>query len=227
MRRWRSIGAIVAVAVVAGTVGAGGSVWASHQFSDVGDGNQFHDEIGAIADSCITQGFGDGTFRPGNSVNRQAMAAFLERGLSHVEVAEGADATLPGDNAGEIAGPQTLTTVDVDIPSLPGCEGQYVELIGRATGDLPGTYVTRCLAIRCTFWLQLYEGGDLLGQVEGVLTDFEAKPMTVTAVVPAGPGTHTYTLVASTWLLKEPPDGGGVHDIMLIAETHPFSATAG
>src|SRR5688500_11860470 len=56
-------------------------VLASHQFSDVPTGHPFHDEISAIADAGITTGFDDGTYRPGATLTRQAMAAFLERGL--------------------------------------------------------------------------------------------------------------------------------------------------
>lgn len=228
MRNLRVVGLVVAVGALAGALGAGGSVWASHQFSDVGDGHTFHDEIGAVASSCISGGFGDGTFRPGRAVARQEMAAFLERGLSHVEVADGAGGTLPGDNGGAVAGPQTLATVSVDIPNLPGCDGQYVELIGRAGVDIPGLKLDRCLAARCTVWLELHEGGTTLGIAEGVLSgDFDVDVMTVTAVVPAEPGNHTYTLAASTWLMKAPPDGGSVYSVRLIAETHPFSDSAG
>ncbi len=228
MRGWRLVGTIASVGVLAGALGAGGTVWASHQYSDVGDAHPFHDEIGAVTDSCIAEGFDDDTFRPGRSVTRQAMAAFLERGLSHVEVAEGAGGDLPGDDGGAIAGPQTLAAVSVDVPELPECAGQFVELIGRASVDIPGLKLDRCLAARCTAWLQLYEGGTKIGEAEAVLSgDFDVDVMTVTAVVAAEPGTHTYTLAASTWLMPAPPDGGQVYDFVLIAETHPFSDTAG
>ena len=39
----------------------------------------FYDEIEWLADSGITTGYPDGTFRPGAPVTRQAMAAYLER----------------------------------------------------------------------------------------------------------------------------------------------------
>lgn len=46
-------------------------------FSDVGAGHPFRDEVEWAAGEGITQGYGDGTFRPLAPVTRQAMAAFL------------------------------------------------------------------------------------------------------------------------------------------------------
>jgi hypothetical protein len=57
----------------------GGVAVASHQFSDVGDGNQFHDDIDWMVDQEIADGFSDGTYRPSQPVSRQAMAAFMRR----------------------------------------------------------------------------------------------------------------------------------------------------
>jgi protocatechuate 3,4-dioxygenase beta subunit len=48
-------------------------------FSDVAPGSQFAAEISWLADSGVTRGFPDNTFRPLASVNRDAMAAFLYR----------------------------------------------------------------------------------------------------------------------------------------------------
>lgn len=225
MQRTKILGLVSAVALVAAVVGAGTAAWASHQFSDVGDDHPFHDEIGMVVDSCVATGFADGTYRPANSVSRQAMAAFLSRGLGQVEVADGATVMLPGNETGTITAPLTLATVDVQIPDLDDCN-QYVEVTGRASVDIPGLKLDKCTAARCTVWLDLYEGAELLGTAEGVLSgDFDVDVMTVNAVVPVDGGTHTYTLAARTWLMKA--DAGSAHDIRLIAETHPFSATAG
>jgi hypothetical protein len=58
----------------------GGVAVASHQFSDVPDSNQFHDDIQWLVDQDIATGFqSDGTFRPTQPVTRQAMAAFMHR----------------------------------------------------------------------------------------------------------------------------------------------------
>lgn len=48
------------------------------QFSDVA-GTQFEGEIGWLLGTGITTGYPDGTFRPHNNVNRDAMAAYLYR----------------------------------------------------------------------------------------------------------------------------------------------------
>jgi hypothetical protein len=48
-------------------------------FSDVGPDHAFADEIFWMASSGVTTGFTDGTFRPGDSVTRQAMSAFMQR----------------------------------------------------------------------------------------------------------------------------------------------------
>ncbi|MDO5534401.1 MAG: S-layer homology domain-containing protein [Propionibacteriaceae bacterium] len=48
-------------------------------FTDVARDNQFHKEITWLAATKIGQGWPDNTFRPLNSVNRDAMAAFLYR----------------------------------------------------------------------------------------------------------------------------------------------------
>ena len=52
---------------------------ATPTFSDVATGAPFFTEIEWLADTGITTGWPDGTFRPGTTVERQAMAAFLMR----------------------------------------------------------------------------------------------------------------------------------------------------
>lgn len=79
-RRWAALGAVAALAagLFVGSL-VGGVAIASHQFSDVPDGNPFHDDIAWMNDNNIANGFGDGTYRPGAPVSRQAMAAFMHR----------------------------------------------------------------------------------------------------------------------------------------------------
>jgi glucose/arabinose dehydrogenase len=48
-------------------------------FSDVSSGDPFYAEISWLAHTGITTGFSDGTFRPADTIDRQAMAAFLHR----------------------------------------------------------------------------------------------------------------------------------------------------
>lgn len=65
--------------MLAASVGA----LAADRFSDVASDHPFHDEIGWMADSGISTGFPDSTFRPTNGVTRQAMAAFMQRVAGH------------------------------------------------------------------------------------------------------------------------------------------------
>lgn len=48
-------------------------------FPDVGPGNGFYNEVRWLAAMGITFGFADGTFRPGASINRDQVAAFIYR----------------------------------------------------------------------------------------------------------------------------------------------------
>jgi hypothetical protein len=85
----------------------GGTALANHQFSDVGDNNQFHDEIDWLVDSGIANGFPDGTYRPAQPVSRQAMAAFLARGLAgpHL-VSQNSDPALGSTFQGSVLCPE-------------------------------------------------------------------------------------------------------------------------
>lgn len=58
-----------------------GVVLASHQFGDVPVSNQFHNNIGALADSGVTAGCGNGNYCPTGNVTREQMAGYLHRGL--------------------------------------------------------------------------------------------------------------------------------------------------
>lgn len=71
-------GAVV-IAVLSGAVvsyAGGGS-----PFPDVSQNSPFKNDIANMASAGITAGFPDGTFRPGQAVTRQSMAAFLGRGV--------------------------------------------------------------------------------------------------------------------------------------------------
>ena len=57
-------------------------------FTDVPTDHPFFTEIGALAESGITTGYDDGTFRPTANVTRMAMAAFLTRGLELDQIYE-------------------------------------------------------------------------------------------------------------------------------------------
>ena len=48
-------------------------------FADVPANSQFYKEIAWLAEQGITKGWDDGTYRPGEPIHRDAMAAFLYR----------------------------------------------------------------------------------------------------------------------------------------------------
>lgn len=52
---------------------------AQSPFADVSTNNQFYREIAWLADRKISTGWPDKTYRPGNAINRDAMAAFIYR----------------------------------------------------------------------------------------------------------------------------------------------------
>ena len=125
--RWlpRLIGAGIALCAVAVPV-----AWASHQFTDVPDGHQFHEEISAIAVAGITGGKTcdppgtPATYCPTENVNRQAMAAFLRRGLGRAVISGGTGLALTSTF-------ETVMTTNIPAGGVPGGTGYVVAL-----GDL-------------------------------------------------------------------------------------------
>ena len=77
MRRTAVVAVVVALLLVPA------AVWAAHTFPDVPDTHPFHDDIAWLHGAGITQGYADGTYRPGESVSRGEMAAFLHRMSGH------------------------------------------------------------------------------------------------------------------------------------------------
>lgn len=75
---------ILSVAVITlGLVAVGAAIGvASHEFTDVPDGNIFHDDIDAIADARVTLGCNppaNDEYCPDDFVTREQMAAFMNR----------------------------------------------------------------------------------------------------------------------------------------------------
>jgi hypothetical protein len=61
------------------------------EFPDVPENHPFHDAIAWMVSEGITTGYGDGTFRPGETVRRQSMAAFLYRYVDSPDPSEWED----------------------------------------------------------------------------------------------------------------------------------------
>ena len=105
------------------------SVWASHHFNDVPNNHPFHSEISAIADAGITKGYTDGGYHPRDPITRQAMAAFLERGLGRV----GINSTGPsGVQLAPSFGMTNLTHVMIETGATGAGSNGFVHLVGTA-----------------------------------------------------------------------------------------------
>ncbi len=126
------VGALIAT--VALVVSATGAV-ASHNFSDVSNAHPFHDEISAIADAGITTGFPDGTFRPTEPVTRQAMAAFMTRGLGRLRTTYGSE-DLPGSGTKVVAS-DTLHSGATGSGAGQGVALIIVDLLATEPGSCP------------------------------------------------------------------------------------------
>ncbi|OWY60591.1 hypothetical protein B7486_68360, partial [cyanobacterium TDX16] len=67
-----------------------GTAFALGQFSDVPESHPFYADIEWMAETGISEGYPDGTYRPGDPVTRQAMSAFVHRANSQEIVQNGA-----------------------------------------------------------------------------------------------------------------------------------------
>jgi hypothetical protein len=103
--------------------------WSSRQtFDDVPRDHPFHDEIEWLAATGITSGYDDGGFRPGRSVDRQAMAAFLMRFTEHLD---------PGSTEGDWS---DSPFDDVRRKHPFHDEITWIESTGISTGNADGTF---------------------------------------------------------------------------------------
>lgn len=137
----------VVVALLLTAVHAGGVALAGQRFSDVGSSHPFSEEIDAMATAGITTGYTDGTFRPGQPLTRQAMAAFLVRGLGRVAHDEHA-AELPATNDGVQLGEVTMRA------GAASGGGGWVVLTGMVQALVPDS---RC---PCSIQARLYADGE-------------------------------------------------------------------
>lgn len=101
-------------------------------FADVTVGNQFCGAVEWLAAEGITTGWPDGTFRPGQAVTREAMAAFLYR---FVNAWNGTNDPMPSCVVGV---PRTFTDVSVGHPFCGAIE--WLATTGITTGWPDGTF---------------------------------------------------------------------------------------
>jgi hypothetical protein len=165
---------------------------ASHQFTDVPDGHQFHTEIGAIADAGITGGKTceppgtPPTFCPNEPVVRQAIAAFMHRGFGRAGYGEG--------GAPLTETPTDLAIVVIDVGGVPGGT-QFVQLYGTAGAQVNDATVCPCTS---EFTISQDGVGDI-SQSHFVTNDqtesvhIQSAAVTVAVAVPSGT-TQTFRL---------------------------------
>lgn len=173
------------------------TAWAVTTFSDVPVTHQFYDEIEEVADAGVVTGYSDGTFRPGDPVSRQVLAAMLARGLGR-----SVDSTnqLNLTNANKLA---EVTAVTMYPPGATGGTGHIVL-------DANATFVTNDMAeCPCTVRAWIEKGNTRISEVSvETVADVAGEGGTayanlsvnanvdVTAQKLYPLGSNTYTLVA-------------------------------
>ncbi|MCC5952324.1 MAG: S-layer homology domain-containing protein [Acidimicrobiia bacterium] len=106
---------------------------ASAPFSDVGTTHPFCGHIAWLASSGITGGYPDGTFRPAESISRQAMAAFLYRAANGSTPPPGCTGTAHPD----------VPAHHVFCPHIAWMGQQAITSIPSSNGYAPGASVSR------------------------------------------------------------------------------------
>ena len=175
---------------------------ANHQYNDVPANHPFHSEISAVTRAGIAAGFQDGGFHPGDPVTRQAMGAFLQRGLGRVGLSAGSP---PSNAAVTVAANSSTsdTTLVRDVTiTVPGASNgftpkQLVHLRGDVQFD---TSMHGAKGCPCEFEVWIYDSVDLISSW-GHLQTFESTVnaaygyvLSDQAVFAVPPGQRTFRL---------------------------------
>jgi hypothetical protein len=161
-------------------------VVATDVFTDVGDGNQFHDNINNIAGAGVTQGSpaGSDTYAPANVVTRGQMAAFLNRnGTRAAYSGNGADTPLAATVATE------LGSLDITPGSAAADTTNFVKA--------DASFTVACTAATdgtCTVLVWLTDGTNLSRLATLTIAEGESENGSLTWAVEAPvttPGTAT------------------------------------
>ena len=183
--RWARL---TVVALVAAGVLAVPIAWASHDFTDVPNANPFHGSISAIKDAGITGGKTcvppgtPPTYCPQEGITREAMAAFLHRGLTRM----GSDASFVGLSSGAVD--TVVASVAFTLDGAPGTQGIRVRFDVQAdidtavvAGCFPNLALRRGGVILDTWTWEVYtdDGGDEKG-ISATFVETQATNTTAT-----------------------------------------------
>jgi hypothetical protein len=192
---------LAAVLALGAVAGAG----VSQSFSDVPSTHLFFEEIEEVAGACIAQGFPDGTFRPGDEVKREAMAAFFARaGSRHggsVELGGGSPtfgwATPHVHSPWSAIAQGTMTLPD------DGCE-RTVSVQGHTTVYTNDAVADTChMAVNCNVELGLFVDGVQVGSNFVRLNhDYAAESLTAEGQATTMGSSVSYHLRIRTYNVK-------------------------
>ncbi len=178
----------IALAVGVGMVGASS---ATASFDDVPSEGHFAESITRVQEAGIATGFGDGSFRPTNALNRQQAAAWLDRSVARVGAGfNGQGQTLSAANP-------TVVISQVEMSSPASDNGSGWLTIQGAVGGVAAAPGATCPCMASVVVLD--ENDQVVGR--SLLTasaDPNGEAVTIApvyAVTPiAGGETHTYRL---------------------------------
>lgn len=214
-----SLGALLLATTLLGAAAAGAGV--SQTFSDVSPSHPFSAEIEQFASAGISTGFPDGTYRPSQPVSRQAMAAFLARGLPSAMVAW-EDALGP---FGAADGAQYLVARSATLPWGDGAT-QLVIVRGTVDWKVDRTLAQACSTQAdggCGFQISIRSGGQVRATSNARITgDWDGGTAVVEAVyeVPDGGDFSPALYLQTNGAVLD--DSVYVHQAQLTAETVPF-----
>jgi hypothetical protein len=189
------------VGLVAAGVLAVPVAFASHQFTDVPTAHPFHADISAVKNTGITAGKTcvppgtPPTYCPGESITREAMAAFLRRGLGRIDMDDTA-------NAPDIAiegtfGTTNLLTEDLQVGGVAGA--QYVRAEGWFTIETDDNITSNCEVeariVQDIGTANVVTSRDVFADISDSDGDVD-QTVYVSWVFAAPSGDHTYTLQA-------------------------------
>ena len=210
---------VVASVLVAASFVGGSLAWANSEFSDVPADHPFHDEVAWLADAGISTGYGDGTFRPGDTVTRQGMAAFMQR--LHDARDDLAVVSDPSFQFIGIAEWSDLAGASVKVTVPPGTRATVLASFTAETTCYSGPPAGACYGRLLLDGVEMTPKGGAPHAISSTddatnTSNHDEGHRFVRYVEDVGPGEHTVTFQARTDSLGTT---GSITDWVLTAET--------